>query len=350
MPCPIVTAQPDPVRYVFQPTSGTWNFPGSWEPIGPPDANGIAVIGNGKTCTMNGQDGEALFIEIDGQSTTVFGALVIPMGSTLTLHGAGADEASTVNGTIKFDDGEGSTMPELHVLGDHRINKTVNSLDDNIVGTDALRDEPDEDKYGLIAGASNAKLTLGSRNTSGPRLSMIGNFKVEVALENNGNVNANPQNLEQWTAKIRLTDNAKTGVGTWKATYGELIVETPVTDHGRWIAGTSGTLLLNGSITSNSDSEFQGYFEADYTGKIIVNAPISGSAPWTLKAGGSNPDPFVDINYPCTRLSGNIVIHAGRFNFDANFCTTGELDVDGGRMTGGVTSPAIVVKFSQGCP
>lgn len=339
-----------PTDRTFRPQggAGVWNLAGNWDPPGIPSSADLAIIPGETICDLDGQDGEALKIEIEGLTTSAFGTLIIPKGSTLTLHGSGSANASIVDGIIRFETGGGATVPELYVSGNHLFKKTTSSSILNIIGADSLHAASE---YGLIRGAQNAKLTLNTRGVaSEPRIGMLGNFRIEVAMENNGDVNARPEDPANYTAEIQLVNEAKLGTGLWKATNGELVVDASVSDHGRWVAGTAGTIAINSPVSNDIGLPISGFFEAVYTGKILVKAAVSGSAPWTLKADGDNADPLIHFDYPCTGLSGNVFIHAGTLRFDDPFCTTGEFDGDGGKIIVGAASPAIVVKFSQGCP
>ncbi len=61
-------------------------------------------------------------------------------------------------------------------------------------------------------------------------------------------------------------------------------------------------------------------------GALEVDVEVSGSATWRIP---NDADVVISIKADCTALTGDVDISTGPLRIDANFCTTGDLTVEG---------------------
>lgn len=210
--------------------NNNWSENGNWDCGNAPTSSDIVVIPNGKTCTLNGADGDALQIIIE-----TGGRLDIPKGSTLTLHGTGSDQedSSVINGKLRFVTGTGDD-PELVIVQDHWIiNTATPGVGDGIVG----------EVKGLIKGGSGDVLTI----AHGVALSFLLSGHLEVQTE----LSLYATLLVESGKTVTLNTYGKSGGGQIVVAGGTLEVDEEISGD-LSLKITSGTANLDAECTALS--------------------------------------------------------------------------------------------------
>jgi len=313
-------AQQGQLKYIGA-NDGPWNVDDSWLDENTlqhrtPTSNDIARVPKNKSVKMTNETGSAYALIIEGPvlQTDTPGTLKIEQGCTLNLHGSGAN--TTLNGELQFVDASGTDdAPLLVIKNDHTILKTDNSLTARILG----------DVKSIIRGDdANDTLTLGDEEDDTARAAIMGDVDIEIELVNYGDVNATHPTRQNPKPRITLKTHVKSGHGSWKATKGELIVDVDVTGAGQWTAGTDGLIQINDNVTTPSQAGTGAYLQADYNGKLEVNAAVSGFADWKLGLTSASTAPEIEINAACTDLNGSFTMRRGLFDVNYASCTEGQ--------------------------
>jgi len=248
-----------------------WNTLSNWTLGLRPTATDVVCIQAGKLALIqtSGPDGvcKALIVNRVGSSRGVVNILV---NKSLTIFG---DAITPVNSIVDGD----------LVLGDNTRLKLGNDL--TIKGSGGrIRGNP----YSVNAkiestDATLRTLTLEGASTTNRGKSLVADLGLvfDVALVNKAFVVANWGNTE---------------------------INEGGSGNGNWVA---------------ERYPFNGQY-----GILHVNTAITGSGSWLIQ---THDEAEIQINAACTALSGDFAMTDGVFNVNANFTTTGDLDVMGAR-------------------
>ncbi len=256
--------------------NGQWNLNANWTSnTGPtfPVAGDIAIIPDGETCYILSTRAE----ECDSIQVQSGGALEIRADDDndgeLTIS-----EDSVVDGRLVFAYyvSQGSCSPDTERPAILRIDESLTISGDGgfiIGGCRKFLKSP-----GLITGPSGAVLTI--QNDAPGVLTVKGQLEIEIELVNNARVGVGTQGVVTEDDKdeyvLRLTDRPKSGSGVWAA----------------------------------------------YQGTLEVNYAVSGAGSWVLER-VPYTSAILRINAACV-VSGDVTLHRGTFDVQADFCSTGD--------------------------
>lgn len=257
--------------------SGYWDDDDNWT-VQEPDSTLVACIPPGKTAIVKNYNGtpyvanaEAIWIKADGSSR---GKVTLEYETQLKLY-----DDSQIDGDLQLNFPEAMLTPQADL--------TITGDGGAIVGGSWYN--LDESIYSPLINGSYT-LTLECDPQGGGSLSecvvVRGHVDIAAPLVNNAYVIADNQHTGPGVSKgnLRLSTNGKSGSGYWIAsnnaswgTVGHMVVDVSVTGSGTWVL-------------------------ADHAGaKITVNTALTG-------------------------LTGDVQVHKGTLNLNANFTTTGDLE------------------------
>jgi len=245
---------------------GSWHTVGNWN-NGVPHANIRAIIPSGKSCKIyNGNPAaEADSFEVDG-------TLTLQGSQTLTIN-----TDSDIDGRLVLEGDDTPSGARLLITAGLTITGYGGEIQMNSL-------------YAVIDEASGShELTLESNCTGTLAvdcgLSIIGAGEINCGLVNNGFV------IADWCPPD----------------------------------GGACALQVNGVPTSG-DGEWQ----AQKYGKLQVNVEVTGPGTWRIRV-GSNPAneiSKIEVNECCHDLTGDVILQNGKFEINADFCTTGDLTLE----------------------
>ncbi|HNQ23894.1 MAG TPA: hypothetical protein PKK06_12440 [Phycisphaerae bacterium] len=103
--------------------------------------------------------------------------------------------------------------------------------------------------------------------------------------------------------------------------YGDIDVQGKVVNNARFGVQKPENVM---KLSTNPKSGSGVWFSKG--GLLEVDAEVSGSATWSIS---DDADAVISIKADCTALTGDVDISKGLLQIDANFCTTGDLTVEG---------------------
>jgi len=111
--------------------------------------------------------------------------------------------------------------------------------------------------------------------------------------------------------------------------YGQIDVQAKLVNNARFGVGRAGGVMkLSGYPKAGNGEWFNEFVRSDpaQVGVLEVDVEVGGSATWRIS---DDPDAVIWIKADCTALTGDVEVSKGLLQIDANFCTTGELTVEG---------------------
>lgn len=279
----------------FQPTSGNWDSAGNWSCSKVPDSGDTVIIASGKTCTVAGGGSDQAC-----QSFDLDGTLVIDAGRTLTVSAASTNDGSLdIDGTLSMS--------------------------------------------GVLTTGSGGSVALAGTLSTSANLVLDGTIDVTGSLSLSSSLTISGDGLIILQQDTGVFTGQITGAGTLTLSddgggdplrvIGTGEIDNDVVNNALVQAGTSGGGSFDGDLELRGDVSGSGTFEADDGMQLVLLGGATGSATWHTTSSSSANQITLTV---AACVSGPVNIERGRFQLEADFCTTGDLDLgDSGSANAG---------------